>query len=102
MSVDLATVAELVGVDPADPRLPDVCAAATAWVQNRRSLTDPVDLWAMPDVQYGGALYGALLWTQRAQPAGLPSVDELGGYTDDLAAQMGQINRLVGSDPVIA
>ena len=100
--VDPDRLAGWVGVPVGSDRLQEAAAAATAWVENRRSNTDPVELWAMPDVMLGGIMYAGLLFTSRAQPQGFAGFDELGRYSEDAGMAMVNIYRLVGADSVVA
>jgi hypothetical protein len=99
--LDPVKLAEYLGVTQ-DARVTDAAAAASSWVEARRSVTDPVALWAGEDVQYGALLFGALLYQARVTPSGLP------GYSDDpaLFAQttdaLFRARELVGNDPVVA
>jgi len=100
--VDLDQLAQHLGVPVGSDRLPEAAAAASAWVESRRSNTDPADLWQMPDVMLGAVMYAGLLFTSRAQPQGFPGFDELGRYSEDTGMAMANIYRLVGADPVTA
>lgn len=102
MPLDPQKLAEYLGLPFPDERCTVALASAEAWTQKRRSLTDPVDLWAQPDVILGTVMFAALLYAQRAQPQGFPGMDDLGNYSDDVGQAMTQIYRLVGSDPVVA
>lgn len=101
MSLDPAKVAAELDV-PVDARVTDCTLAAEAWVEARRSLTDPVDLWANPAVERGGVLYATLLFKQRSQPQGFAGMDALGTFSEDTGVIMGQVYRLVGADVVVA
>jgi hypothetical protein len=101
MSLDPAKVAAELGVTP-DQRVIDCTAAAAAWVEARRCLTDPFVLWADPAVEHGGVLYATLLFKQRSQPQGFAGMDALGTFSEDTGAIMSQVYRLVGADVVIA
>lgn len=96
-----ARVAEYLGVVE-DKRIQDCSDAAARWVENRRSMTDPADLWDEPDVLHGTVMLAALLYTQRAQPQGFAGLDDLGTFSEEVGMAMAQIYRLVGYDPVIA
>lgn len=101
MSVDPADLAEYLGVAQ-DARVDRAADAATAWVEGRRSNTDPVALWAAADVQLGGILYGALLYQARVTPAGLPGYSDDPGVFSQTTEALFRARDLVGSDPVIA
>lgn len=101
MAVDPDDLAGFLGVTR-DARVDSAATAATSWAEGRRCNTDPVALWAMEDVKYGGLLYGALLYQARVTPAGVV------GYSDDPAAYSSTMEALyrardlVGQDPVVA
>lgn len=101
MSLDPAKVAAELGV-PLDQRVTDCALAAEAWVEARRCLTDPTELWANAAVERGAVLYATLLHKQRSQPQGFAGMDALGTFADDTGATMSQVFRLVGADTVIA
>lgn len=101
MSLNPAKVAAELGVT-LDQRVTDSALAAQAWVEARRCLTDPAALWADHAVERGAVLYAALLYKQRSQPQGFPSMDALGNFPEDTGATMSQVFRLVGADVVVA
>lgn len=94
-------VADWLGI-PIDLRLEDSTTAAVTWVEKRRSLTPPAELWEEPDVYLGALKYAALQYTSRAQPQGMPGFDDLGTFNSDLGMSMYDIKELVGLDAVIA
>jgi hypothetical protein len=101
-SLAAQAVADYLGVPYADQRM-EVCAlAAQKWVERRRCLTDPTELWGDADVVLGAVMYAALLYQQRAQPQGFPGMEALGNYPEDTGQAMTNIYRLVGNDPVVA
>jgi hypothetical protein len=101
-SIDPQRLADQLGLLFADERCTVALAAAESWVQKRRSLTDPTELWVEPDVIAGTLMYAALLYQQRSQPQGFAGMDQLGSYGEDTGMAMSQVFRLVGSDAVIA
>lgn len=102
MALDPQKVADHLGLAAPDDRITAATEASQAWVEDRRSMTDPVDLWADPAVEQGGVIYAALLVQTRAQPQGMPGFDDLGAFGGDIGTAMSNVFRLVGSDPVIA
>ena len=102
MSLDPAKVAAELGVSASDPRLIDCTAAAQAWVETRRCLTPPAELWADEAVQRGAVLYASLLFKQKTQPQGFPGMDALGTFSEETGAIMSQVYRLVGASVVVA
>lgn len=101
MSVNPTDLAEYLGV-ALDARVARAADAATAWVEGRRSNTDPVMLWTAPDVQMGGLLYAALLYQARVTPAGLPGYSDDPGTYSQTTEALFRARDLVGSDPVVA
>jgi hypothetical protein len=100
MSVDPKALAEFLSVKQGE-RVDQAAAAASSWVEKRRSATDPVDLWLDPAVAYGGVLYGALLYQSRSTPQGFAGYDET-GVTSQSQEALFRARDLVGSDPVVA
>lgn len=98
-----ADVAAHLGVpyDATDVRLVSATAAANAWVEDRRSLTDPLHLWESARVIQGAILYAGLIYQSRSQPEGFPGFSDLGTYSEDYGQSMVQVHRLVGVDVVV-
>ena len=94
-------VAAHLSVDPAAPGVDESAEAARAWVERRRSLTDPVLLWTSPDVVRGAVLYASLLYQKKAAPAQMPGYD-MDVAAGDMFGAMGDVYRLVGQDMVLA
>ena len=101
MAVDPNRAANHLGV-AVDERLTDACDAATAWVEQRRCNTDPLELWADEGVNYGGMLYACLLYQSRTTPQGFAGYDELLTSSPTSAEALWRARDLVGQDPVIA
>lgn len=99
--IDPNEVADYLGV-PLDDRITSCSEAASAWVEKRRSMTDPAELWLAPDVNLGGVIYASLLYTTRSQPQGHAGFDQLGLYGEEVGLAMSNVYRLVGSDAVVA
>lgn len=101
MGLDPAKVAAELGI-AVDDRVTSCTSASEAWVEARRCLDDPAELWLDSGVERGGILYACLLYQQRAQPQGFDGMDALGTFAEDQAALMSQVYRLVGASAVIA
>lgn len=100
--LDPQLVADHLGQAAPDDRITRATEAAERWVEERRSLTDPLTFVSAPDVIQGAIIYAGLLVQARAQGQGFPGFDDLGAYGGDIGAAMSNVYRLVGSDPVIA
>lgn len=97
--IDPQAVADYLDVPFADDRLTLCAEAASVWVEKRRSLTPPPELWADPDVTLGTVMYAALLYQAKAAPQGFSEYED---FSTQFGAAMVGIYRLVGQDAVIA
>lgn len=81
-----------------DDKCEEAAAAAQAWVERQRpDLSASFATGNLPaDLVLGAKMYAALLYQSGVNPAGLPSSDELGTYTD-LGPSLMSIYRLIGS-----
>lgn len=94
-------VAAWLGVPPSD-RVVSATDAARSWAINRRSLSDPGQLFYNPDVHHGAMLYAGLLVQARSTPSGFAGYDEAGGSAPQTLEALYRARDLVGSDPVTA
>jgi hypothetical protein len=102
VTIEPQKVADYLGLAYPDDRVTAATVAAQRWVEKRRCLTDPIDLWIEPDVVLGTLILASLFYQQRAQPQGFPGIDDLGNFSDDVGNAWANIYRLVGQDPVVA
>lgn len=102
--IDVDEVAEELGiaVDPDDQRLAWCTDAAVQWCAEQRPFSDPERLWGQARVRQAGRMYAALLYRSKAQPQGMPGLDELGDFAVDTGMSMSQIYRLIAPQPRIA
>lgn len=85
-------------VDPADPYLATVCAAADAWAKRKRAeagYLDPAD-GTVPsaDVGLGTTLYAVGLFRERGTVDSFASFEDVASF--GTTGTMGQIRRLLG------
>lgn len=87
---------------PVNDRVTQSTKAAERWAINRRSLSDPAQLFYDPDVHLGTVLYAALLYQARATPAGFTGYDDAAAQYPQTSEALYRARDLVGSDPVTA
>lgn len=76
--------------------------AARQWAINRRSLTDPDELFFDSDIHLGTVLYASLLYQARATPSGFTGYEDSAAASPQTSEALFRARDLVGSDPVTA
>lgn len=88
-------VAAHVGCDSADPRLPELVAAASAYCQRLR--VDLTEETLGDDQKLAATLYAAHLFRVRTNPAGSAVFDELGADAGEQDSLLSEVWRLLGA-----